>query len=291
MDNADDRHSTHRPPRKPRIEVLRAGPAAAPEPAAAPAGGQPRTDLPAGDAQAPSPTHSPVMASARPVQPEAPARRRRGGLLRSPAVLLALLALLVVAAALGYTASQRDKGEDPDYAVPEDVAGSQPAQVPADEQVYVESPPAAEPGEEPAAAQAAPAEPSPAEPGEVAAADAAEPPARNSVAPAAGTGAAAAVRAFYGALSTGDGASAAQWVVPAKRQRGPLSAGALSRYYSSFRRPLRLRRVTPVDANTVRVAYDYVLADGRLCEGQAAVNVVQSGDRSLVSGIRTQGPC
>jgi hypothetical protein len=112
--------------------------------------------------------------------------------------------------------------------------------------------------------------------------------------PAAATeagGAQAAVRAFYGALSAGDGGSAAQLVVPAKRQSGPLSAGALSRYYSSFRRPLRLLRVTPVDSNTVRVAYDYVLADGRLCRGDATVDVVQSGGRDLVSGIRTRGPC
>lgn len=99
------------------------------------------------------------------------------------------------------------------------------------------------------------------------------------------------VRAFYGALSAGDGTSAAQLVIPAKRRSGPLSAGALSRYYSSFRRPLRLRSVAPVDADTVRVAYDYVLADGRVCRGRAAVDVVQRYGRSLVGGIRTQGPC
>jgi hypothetical protein len=49
--------------------------------------------------------------------------------------------------------------------------------------------------------------------------------------------------------------------------------------------------VSPVDDDTVRVAYDYVLADGRLCRGTAAVDVVRDGDRGLVSGIRTQGPC
>ena len=99
------------------------------------------------------------------------------------------------------------------------------------------------------------------------------------------------VRAFYGALSAGDGTSAAQLVIPAKRRSGPLSAGALSRYYSSFRRPLRLRSVAPMDADTVRVAYDYVLADGRVCRGRAAVDVVQRYGKNLVSGIRTQGPC
>jgi hypothetical protein len=104
-------------------------------------------------------------------------------------------------------------------------------------------------------------------------------------------GAREAVRAFYSALSAGDGASAAQLVVPEKRQGGPLSAGALSRYYSSFRRPLRVRSVAHVDEKTTRVAYDYVLADGRLCRGEAAVEVVQRDGESLVSRIRTQGPC
>jgi hypothetical protein len=104
-------------------------------------------------------------------------------------------------------------------------------------------------------------------------------------------GASDTVRAFYSALSAGDGNSAARLVVPAKRGSGPLSAGALSRYYSSFRRPLRLRSVSPVDANTVRVSYDYVLADGRVCRGQAAVDVVQRDGRSQISGIRTRGPC
>jgi hypothetical protein len=100
-----------------------------------------------------------------------------------------------------------------------------------------------------------------------------------------------AVLAFYSALSSGDGASAARRVIPEKRQSGPLSANALSRYYSSFRRPLRVRSVAAVDASTVRVAYDYVLADGRLCRGKAAVRVVQRDGRSLVSRITTQGPC
>jgi hypothetical protein len=104
-------------------------------------------------------------------------------------------------------------------------------------------------------------------------------------------GASDTVRAFYSALSAGDGASAAQLVIPAKRRSGPLSAGALSRYYSSFRRPLRVQSLTPVDTDTVRVAYDYVLSDGRVCRGQALVNVVQRDGRSLVSSINTRGPC
>lgn len=103
--------------------------------------------------------------------------------------------------------------------------------------------------------------------------------------------AASTVRAFYSALGDGDGASAAQSVIPGKRQSGPLSAASLSRYYSSFRRPLRVRSVIPMDANTIEVAYDYVLADGQLCRGMSAVDVEQISGRSYVSRIRTRGPC
>jgi hypothetical protein len=104
-------------------------------------------------------------------------------------------------------------------------------------------------------------------------------------------GAAQTVRAFYSALSAGDGASAAQLVIAGKRRIGPLSASELTRYYSSFRRPLQVRSVTPLDANRVRVTYDYILSDGRLCRGRSTVNVVERDGRTQVSGIRTQGPC
>ena len=104
-------------------------------------------------------------------------------------------------------------------------------------------------------------------------------------------GAVGTVSAFYAALGRGDGASAARLVIPSKRASGPLSAGALTRYYSSFRRPLRLRDATAIDGDTVRVSYDYVLPDGRTCQGRASVEVVGSGEETLVRSIRTQGPC
>jgi hypothetical protein len=203
-------------------------------------------------------------------------------------MLLALLALVVIAGALWYTASQRES--EPGYSGRDEAVGSEPTKIPPNP-VYDEATPAAEPRNEPSAAEAAAFERAPSEPAEEPDVDTAEPPNNEAATPANETSALTTVRSFYAALGSGDGASAAQLVVPAKRQSGPLSAGALSRYYSSFRRPLRVRRVSPVDANTVRVAYDYVLADGRLCEGRAVANVVQSGDRTLVSSIRTQGPC
>jgi hypothetical protein len=296
-------------PRKPRIEVLQRSPAAAPGPgpaqgpdhsgiagAGTPAPGAPAPGAPHGQAGwvAPNPPH----------HAEAPPERRRGGLGRSRTSLLMLLAAIVIAGFLLYTylSSERD-AEYPDKGTelsqadadllgnPEADSGAATTEEPSepsaaasiDEEAATEAEPAAPPTpERPQPRAAAPEET--AEPPE-------EPPVARPVSTGDDAGASDAVRGFYGALSAGDGDSAAQFVVPGKRRSGPLSAGALSRYYSSFRRPLRLRSVTPVDANTVRVAYDYVLADGRECRGQAAVDVVQRDGRSLVRGIRTRGPC
>jgi hypothetical protein len=228
-------------------------------------------------------------------------------LLRSPTTLLILLACIVIAGFLLYTYLSSERGaEYPDkgtalssadadlIADPETDSGTpttqEPAEPPAgeslDDGLAAEPEPAAPPAPQPAPPRAAAPE------GQPAVADRSEaPPAAETVAEDDDFGASDTVRAFYSALSAGDGTSAARFVIPAKRRSGPLSAAALTRYYSSFRRPLRVRGVTPVDANTVRVAYDYVLADGRVCHGQAAVDVVQREGRSLVSGIRTRGPC
>lgn len=304
MDNANDSSSPRQPegagtgasgggePRKPRIEVLRSAPAAEPQPGAGVVGGGGgsfRTTAHAEPYVVPPPeaVHQPRQA------PETP-RRRSGGLLRSPAVLVALAALAVLIAALWYTSAQRgpdvvfdvgDEGTGPAATEMTPLARGEEEAAP--EPVLREAPPTAEP----APAETAPEAIDSPDSGAEAAAGSADPEAAEDSAPAGSAGALAAVRAFYNALSAGDGASAAQLVVPGKRRSGPLSAGSMSRYYSSFRRPLRVRSIAPVDADTVRVAYDYVLADGRLCRGSASVEVVQSGDRSLVSGIRTRGPC
>lgn len=289
-------------PRNSRIEVLQRGPAAAPGPRSTQDPNTTDSDAASTAAPGASPARSSWTAD-QPRQAEAASGRSRRGLLRSPTTLLILLACIVIAGFLLYTylSSERgaeypDKGtelspadadllEDPQTdsdAATDQEPGEPSAAASIDDDVAPEPGPAASPALPPAAAP----EGQPAIAG------------RPEASPAAGTeagdddsGASETVRAFYSALSAGDGTSAAQLVVPAKRRSGPLSAGSLSRYYSSFRRPLRLRSVTPVDAGTVRVAYDYVLADGRVCRGQAAVDVVQRDGRSLVSGIRTRGPC
>ncbi|HEX9963776.1 MAG TPA: hypothetical protein VGB04_02195 [Allosphingosinicella sp.] len=239
-------------------------------------------------------------------------RRRRG--LRSPTTLLILLACIVIAGFLLYTylSSERgveasDKGaqlssEDAELlGVPRTDSGpattEEPSEPPVAESLDDGALPEAGPASEPASEPAPQPAPRPAPPRAAApearpdVVDRPEAPPADKSEAEAEADAADTVQAFYSALSAGDGASAARFVIPAKRGSGPLSAGALTRYYSSFRRPLRVRRIVPVNADTVRVAYDYVLADGRVCRGQAAVDVVHRGGRSLVSGIRTRGPC
>jgi hypothetical protein len=285
---------------KPRIEVLGAGSVAAAAPAASAGPG----------IAAPAPER---------VRPAAKIHRSRSRFM-SPTALIAMLALVLIVGAIFYTSRQNSgdgtqtasKGAgSADYStdITQTADASDavaPALPTAEPGSFAPAPsPAPAPAQSPAPAdQAEPQLPAivtpqvrpvaAPQPREVAIAQVRPAAAPEREAPAAtggGGSGAATVRSFYSALSRGDGASAAQLVVPAKRQSGPLSGRQLSAYFSSFRRPLRVRGVTPVDGNTVRVSYDYVLGDGRLCQGNATVNLVQSGDRSLVSGIRTQGPC
>lgn len=282
-----------RRPRKPRIEVLQRAPAAPPSGAGRHPG-------------APVAAASLDMASREAVDPphqaHSMARRRR---FRSPTSLLMLLASIVIAGFLIYTylSNERDAA---DLGTGEDARAADAD--PRDE-AEVDAPATRDPGEAPGATidegrviepdltassdpeAALPSSVAPAAPADTAPASADAPTAVTIEAGDGDASAAQTVRAFYSALGAGDGASAAQLVIAQKRRSGPLSAGELTRYYSSFRRPLRVRSVTPLDANRVGVTYDYILADGRLCRGRSTVNVVQRDGRSQVSGIRTQGPC
>jgi hypothetical protein len=304
-------------PRKPRIEVLQPGPAAAP--GARPAQGADTTRADSAGAAPPGASPArPSWIAGQPRPADTVSERRRGGLSRSPTTLLILLACIVIAGFLLYTYLSSERGaeypgkgtrlssEDADLiGEPQADSGAatteEPTEAPAaagiDDGAVSETGPAASPAPQTAPQPESQPAPRPAPPRAAApearpeVADGPEAPPPDKSEAEAEADAADTVQAFYSALSAGDGASAARLVIPAKRGSGPLSAGALTRYYSSFRRPLRLRRVVPVNADTIRVAYDYVLADGRVCRGQAAVDVVHRGGRSLISGIRTRGPC
>lgn len=269
-------------PRKPRIEVLQRGPAAAQGSRSGQAPDNSGIDAARNAAPGASAAQASWIANPPPQAGTVPGPRRRGPL-RSPTTLLVILACLVIAGFLLYTYLSSERGvqasekgtqlsaEDAELVGnSETVSGpataEEPTEPPAAESIddgaVPEAEPAASPASQPPPQPESQPAPQPAPP------RAAAPEARPEVAdtpeapPAlkseteAEADAADTVRAFYSALGAGDGASAARFVIPAKRGSGPLSAGALTRYYSSFRRPLRVRRIVPVNADTVRVAYD-----------------------------------
>jgi hypothetical protein len=277
-------------PRTPRIEVLRVAPSAASDSRFTSSAGEPRIAVLEGDRGDYPPDEPVSLPSQEPDTADTSVRQTGGGSFRFPAMLLAaaVLALLALAALFGVTVVQGENDDNPEGNVAGRPTPTQPPNIVRGDDERSAAGESMQ--EQPAAVAVSDNLSFPSEPSEMTAAETqnlvAEPAARAQEASALTT-----VRAFYTALGAGDGATAAQSVVPNKRRSGPLSAGELTRYYSSFRRPLRLLRATPVDADTVRVAYDYLLSDGRLCEGQAVVDVVQGSGSGLISRIRTQGPC
>lgn len=100
-----------------------------------------------------------------------------------------------------------------------------------------------------------------------------------------------AAQTFYEGLADADGARAASVVVPEKRGRGPLSAEAMSRYYSDLRAPLRLTRLYPLDDHTVEARYTFVDPDGAVCRGTSRVTTTRRDGEVYVKDIRALNGC
>ena len=98
------------------------------------------------------------------------------------------------------------------------------------------------------------------------------------------------VRGFYGALSAGDGAEAARFVVPELRARGPLSADAMSAYYSTLSKPLSLKDVRPLSDDTFEATYAFTSRSGA-CDGRAVVTTARRGALVLIARIRSLSGC
>ena len=100
-----------------------------------------------------------------------------------------------------------------------------------------------------------------------------------------------AVEGFYLALGEGDGIEAAQYVIPAKRISGPLSAPALSSFYGNLREPLRLIHVADLGSGRYRASYQFATKSGAVCQGTAVVTTTGDYGNSLISGIRAENGC
>jgi hypothetical protein len=99
------------------------------------------------------------------------------------------------------------------------------------------------------------------------------------------------VEAFYLALEAGNGDEAATFVVPQKRQPGPLSARAISLFYGNLLEPLRLLDVTPVQPDEYRVRYTFVAQGARRCNGTVIVKTTQIEGANLIESIRAVEGC
>ena len=105
-----------------------------------------------------------------------------------------------------------------------------------------------------------------------------------SAAPATSSGAVDTVARFYGALSAGDGATAAALVTASKRAQGPLSGDAMSAFYRSLKEPLAVRSIRQLDARVVEARYTYRATRTR-CEGRALVTTEPSSRSTVIRSI------
>jgi hypothetical protein len=99
------------------------------------------------------------------------------------------------------------------------------------------------------------------------------------------------VERFYKALSRADGVTASENVVSWKREQGPFSAKAITRFYSKLAEPLQLISTSEIDTKTVLVRYRYASAPTHVCNGEAIVTLLATQGRNLIEGIRTLTKC
>ena len=102
--------------------------------------------------------------------------------------------------------------------------------------------------------------------------------------------AAATVRAFYQALTAGDGKTASTLVVEEKRRKGPFSAKELSRFYGALAEPLELVAVEDAAKGSVTVRYRYA-TKSKKCNGSATVRTTERNGVTLISGIVPKNEC
>ena len=102
--------------------------------------------------------------------------------------------------------------------------------------------------------------------------------------------AATTVRTFYEVLGDGQGAAAAQMIVPEKRASAAFSPAALTRFYGGLVRPVRLLSIARASAGSYLVRYSYATRT-RACAGRAMVTTVNRAGRAYIAGIRALDGC
>lgn len=98
------------------------------------------------------------------------------------------------------------------------------------------------------------------------------------------------VRGFYLALRDGSGEEASQFIVPERRNTGPFSSGAMSRFYGNLKEPLQLIDVRDLGPSTYTAHYRYQ-ANSSVCHGRAEVTTTQRDGRNYILRIRALDGC
>lgn len=99
------------------------------------------------------------------------------------------------------------------------------------------------------------------------------------------------VTEFYRDLETTDGDAAAEFVIPEKRERGPLSAPMLTAKFSDLQEPLHLDNVKSIGETSVLARYSYMPASGLRCVGLARVAVEKRKDETLIRSVHSSEAC
>jgi hypothetical protein len=98
------------------------------------------------------------------------------------------------------------------------------------------------------------------------------------------------VRAFYMALEAGDGKTAAGFVVPEKRNGGPLSANDLTAFYGKLIEPLKLVAITPAGTDQYLVSYSFKSME-HVCDGRAVVTTTKRKGTDFIKSIKALNGC
>ena len=99
------------------------------------------------------------------------------------------------------------------------------------------------------------------------------------------------VQAFYLALAAGNGDEAVRFIVPVKRDKGPFSRHAITRFYGGLAEPLTLQALTSAGPDTFRVRYTFVVRPSRRCDGEALVQTVRMRNENLIRSIKALNGC
>lgn len=102
--------------------------------------------------------------------------------------------------------------------------------------------------------------------------------------------AATTVRAFYYALSLGNGVEATTLLVPRKQNRGAFSAERMTAFYGGLSDPLQLIDLRQQGPNEYLVQYKF-RSGSRACNGRAVVKTVSIGDQFYIESIKALDDC